>query len=298
MTCKAPSRKKKKEIKKVHEMYTLFSSQYKYSQIRTMLRLVVLKNETTIYCKFNLQRVKARLSKNKLHLICTSPRSHSVGATNFRIVVYWKDNRWPVITDRRRSVWKQLTAENAYNIFYYYSTPRLLTQISSSTEVGGEVLQLQGVNFTGNVAYELQIGEVKVSGLWDAFSQSIITKAPPLIAGIVPISISANRQNMHYSDFFHVVFFHTCACQGYETSSNSVVIFYAGTKDNVPSRFLATKVEIKSVKLELASVDKEGSWLKSTVKLVPVEGHGRYRWKVEHEVQDESVMELHFIRFT
>ena len=56
---------------------------------------------------------------------------------------------------------------------------------------------------------------------------------------------------------------------------------------------------MKSVKLELASIDKEGYQLgTSMIKLVPAEDRGRYRWKIEHEIQDETSLNFIFFAFT
>ena len=79
-----------------------------------------------------------------------------------------------------------MTTTRSYNIFEFYSDCYLLKQVSYSTEVGGEILQLKGLNFTGNVAYTVQIGATKVSGLWDASSQAILTKSPRWLQEFIP----------------------------------------------------------------------------------------------------------------
>ena len=57
-------------------------------------------------------------------------------------------------------------------------------------------------------------------------------------------------------------------------------------------------MEIKSVKVEIASVDKNGYHLgTSTTNLVSIDSRGRYRWKIEHEIHDDKVVELQILRF-
>ena len=52
------------------------------------------------------------------------------------------------------------------------------------------------------------------------------------------------------------------------------------------------------MKVEIASVDKNGYHLgTSTTNLVSIDSRGRYRWKVEHEIHDDKVVELQILRF-
>ena len=74
--------------------------------------------------------------------------------------------------------------------------------------------------------------------------------------------------------------------------------FMLERKDLEPSVFLTKRMEIKSVKVEIASVDKNGYHLgTSTTNLVSIDSRGRYRWKIEHEIHDDKVVELQILRF-
>ena len=223
-----------------YETYGVLLQEYKLAQKRQILSHLIRRNDTQLFCLFGKRHTKA--SRKNLHLFCKSPPMARPGHKLFRVAIGWKESRYLVNIDPGRVAWNYVTTTRSYNIFEFYSDCYLLKQVSYSTEVGGEILQLKGLNFTGNVAYTVQIGATKVSGLWDASSQAIITKSPPLVAGIYSVKVSANKHNFHATEFFHVVLFSTRVhVRPTKQSSNSVAIFYAGTKDLEPSAFWTKK---------------------------------------------------------
>ena len=258
---------------------------------RRIIKLSLHRYNSTFVCKFGDQPdVLANISGPSL--ACKTPPSSQLGTVDFQVVLLDKSGRINVEVNRNREAWDRIRYTPK---FQYHGTLKLQNRPTLSTELGGELLHLPGVNFTGTSEYFVKFGRFVVTGIFDAHADSIVVKVPPLKPGPVVVKISSNKRDYTVATSLHFVFFSLrVSVQRSRLNSNELTIRYAGTKNRL-NKYWQTNVT--KVYVEYTTISKDGEEdAKSQTGMIKQETYGRFRWQIKHSVSDDT-SEIRLLRF-
>ena len=271
-------------VKKLRVAFWKAQSRYNAMARRRILAFSAKRRVEAFFCKFGKEEFPGKLKGKSL--ACIAPRSDILGEVKFGVYFQDKSGKIDVIMDLKRPAWKLLRTAP---VFSYYGNIRVENQVSVSTELGGEMLHLPGVNFTGESEYYVKFGRFTVSAIYDGYSESLIVKVPPMRPGPVAIQVSGNRQDFTKATSLHYVLFSNRATV-LVIGDTEFDILYAGTKN-------MWETNISMVQVEVSTLNGDGDeGEKTLIKMLKTGEYGRYKWHIKHEL-GEGALEFRISRF-